>query len=750
MKKTIIEKLAKDDGTTLITHSKYVRDVSLILLKEILYEEQYNNYKKIVEISSLLHDIGKLTKNFQNILENKDNENKEKFKYTHNQIGWAFVSKYLNVGKRDKKLIEYSIYWHHGIFNKNDNLNGDILDEILYKDKELMKNYIITILGDEYYNDSELDCIKQPKYYEIDNENNFSDIIKYLIKDCVVLADRIVSSFGKDELKNIDINKEIKKVIERKNISKIVKTKYDNTERFEKQKNIVNKTNKTTIINAPAGFGKTILGLLWSLKNNKKIIWVCPRNMVAESVYDSIIKELKNLNINLSVELFITGEIIKSNIENKEGFNSDIIITNIDNYLYTSIRNDKLIHSYLTNNVNVIFDEYHELVSDSPIFSLFILIMKIRNNLSKSKTLLLSATPIPINHYWEGLGCNKTKVLPTPGNHYSAIHNKKYELNIINQPDNTENTLTIFNSIKESQKYKYSKKIKYLIHSDFQKEYKKTQFKNLMDLYGKDSIRNIPKDSVVGTHIIQASLDISFLVLNESILSPESTLQRIGRCDRWGDYNDVPIINIFKPDNRSESKSIEVLYDRHLNNEWYNLLSKHNNKLLTLDNFYDLYNLFSNNFNREIRRYIAKRYNKSIKNIEDIYPIKIKKKIDSKIISANSNVLRSNGNDFFVIYFEEKSDSGITEPFSYNPYGNIGNEFREDSNILYRMVKDMKKISIFDDRYNYEYLNNKRKNITIDELRKRAVKSDTPYIRYDKIYHVDYGVIDINLLKELK
>jgi hypothetical protein len=34
--------------------------------------------------------------------------------------------------------------------------------------------------------------------------------------------------------------------------------------------------------------------------------------------------------------------------------------------------------------------------------------------------------------------------------------------------------------------------------------------------------------------LLQASLDISFNDLYEDILSPQSTLQRIGRCDRFG------------------------------------------------------------------------------------------------------------------------------------------------------------------------------------------------------------------------
>ena len=94
-----------------------------------------------------------------------------------------------------------------------------------------------------------------------------------------------------------------------------------------------NKIGKTTQVNAPAGFGKTILGLLWAFNSNKKIIWVCPRNTVAESVYRSITEELKFFNIDfLSTELFLSGEVKKNNILFEGDFKSDIIVTNIDNF----------------------------------------------------------------------------------------------------------------------------------------------------------------------------------------------------------------------------------------------------------------------------------------------------------------------------------------------------------------------------------------------------------------------------------
>ena len=69
------------------------------------------------------------------------------------------------------------------------------------------------------------------------------------------------------------------------------------------------------------------------VSRNRKIIWVCPRNTVGESVYDTIIGELKSFGFdNISVELFLTNQVEKST-HNSTGFESDIIVTNVDNYL---------------------------------------------------------------------------------------------------------------------------------------------------------------------------------------------------------------------------------------------------------------------------------------------------------------------------------------------------------------------------------------------------------------------------------
>lgn len=736
--------ISKSDNTPLDIHSKYAAVAALKILKDNTSEYHYNKNKLIIKLASYLHDIGKCTEKFQAYLINGTVND---FDFYHNQTGAAFLAKHLILNKSDKRKVLNLVYWHHGVLNTS--TYDEIYSTLSQADIKNMFEYVKNILGESYLSLEPIydEDFTTPSNYFKSGENASENIDIILLRSVVIGGDRLVSKFKHEELNNKDIDLEINKSLSKSHTINLGSTVYDGSDRYEEQKKIVSLCENTTIINAPAGFGKTLIGILWGIRNNKKIIWVCPRNMVAESVYESVNNELKSLNLlDVSVELFLTGDIKKHNrnFDLTESFTSDIIITNIDSFLFTTINNSKLNYLYLTNDVNVIFDEYHELVTNSGIMSLFIYLMKIRHNILNSKTLLLSATYLPINFLWDGE--RKTKILPEEYKHFNAAHNKNYVLNIVNKPVINYNSLTILNSISLSQEYKIKTKAKYLIHSKFEQKERDSQFNKLISLYGKNSERNKPKNWVIGTHIIQASLDISFSSLNESILSPESTMQRIGRCDRWGDYENICSINIFKSKEKSEIETIKHLYDEVLNNLWFDYISQFNGQVLNLNDLYHLYDNFSVENKIKIISFISKMYENSKKNMSNIYPVKYLKNKNINYYTTSANKLRCSDNDMFVIY--QKNDGTFTELFTHTLYNrnNISKEFNEPSNILLYMKKIMLKMN--DNRYDYSYLTNKKNKsqkdkITLDDIREKAKKSNTPYIRFDCVYIPELGVVKV-------
>jgi CRISPR-associated endonuclease/helicase Cas3 len=750
------------NGISLIDHSRYVSTKSLEILKSLGFDSVYKKHEDIVKISSLLHDIGKCTELFQKMLNNKKGENKNK--YLHNEIGWAFVTHYLK--HKDVKKIASNIYWHHGINNEmcvDDSIK--ILDSITVEDIYVMKEFLISILGgDSYLKTYDVDDSQNtPSYYiyvenrSMQEHRDSSENLDFFIqRTCLISADRIVSSEKDIELKSL--TKKSKNI----DIDTVDKTVYD-INRLQQQLNIVNNdiVENTTIIKAPAGFGKTLLGLFWNFKSDKKLIWVCPRNMIAQSVYESIKAELSNMKIDLNIELYLTNEVKDSNHGSK-GFDSDIIITNIDSYLKPCVNNGVSDKLFFINSCDVIFDEYHELVSDEAMFACFVNIMTVRHNFTTSKTLLLSATPSTMNYLWDKNG-KETSILPNKTEHYKPAHDKKYNfsistisniIDIKNHIVDNSSSLLLVNSISNSQKMKFCLNAKYLIHSEFETNRKIVLFKGLIDLYGKKTKRLDNKENVVATHVLQASLDVSFKNLLEIVLSPEGTLQRIGRDNRWGDYLESSI-KCFVVDDESEKCTINVLYDKELNSLWVLELKKINNVEIGLEEFYVIYNQFNITHFDKIKSYLNKKmYDKlgSLRKLSYICPNKYnKKEIDDDIICSGGNKLRSSDKTCFIIAKKYKSNE-YCEPFSVivrNGFKEFDGENEEDARVRINQFIRINQ----DIRFNYSTLigkpsNYKKFGISLSVLRKNSNKSNTPYPIDNKVYHEDFGLIKVSNLKE--
>lgn len=729
--------LAKSNGLDIKTHSEIVYETSLMILKKVVPNGLTERYKDILKYSSLLHDIGKLTINFQRFL--KGEIKSPSLKYRHNEIGWAFLSRYLPYNIENRDIILNIVYWHHGISNElGRDYDNDILNDLDDISISNMKDYLESVIGYIDINENYNDSVRVPLYYIDDNKLS----LLILCRTCLVSSDRISSSFNSLEELSIDV---IDRYFNINGDRIIFKSKYAGTSRFEEQKSIVDKTGKTSLIKAPAGFGKTLLGLLWGLRNKERIIWVVPRNMVGHSVYNSVIEELCNLNISLDVQLVLSGQVYKSNVFDPNLYKSDIIITNIDNFLAPSFKNNIMDCSGLLLGCSVIFDEYHELVSDAPLMSLFIEIMRVRNRLTTSNTLLLSATPIECEKLWDGLqGNNKTIILPNKNMHYKAVHGNKYLLKVINKNDknpiisSNSSSLVIKNTIKSSQDMYDNNLYDLLLHSDFLEDKRRNDFEYLLGNYGKKSLRSSTKGNVIGTHILQTSLDISFNHLYENVLSPQTTIQRIGRCDRFGDYNNSTI-TIIKDESKSEDCIKNILYDKVLSDLWFKYLSENDGFYLTLDNFYEIYNNFSEKYSKEIFSFIINKHNESKRYIRNIYPIKYSNLVGKKVLNAGSNKLRSVNQEIFYIV-QHVNGKDWVGPFSKTILGSFDKEFKEDSNVFGKMIKTIKKIGDSMD-FDYSDIISRSKYITIDYLRRCAKRSDMPYIVYNMVYDEELGII---------
>ena len=751
--------IAKNNGLGLKEHSLIVKEYALKLLQKIVNNVSKERFIDIVKFSSLLHDIGKLTVNFQDFLEGK--RKTPGLKFRHNEIGWAFLSKYLSedlMSIEKREMLLNIVYWHHGISNQiQKHTDSEILESLDKKSIENMIQYLTDIVGEKYVN-SEIDFIdsvKSPLFYVNDKILSKHSHSLNLLRSIVVTADRNSSDF--QSLSEVDFEEEVDKYFRASEKTNITSSKFDGSKRYELQKSIVNQIEegKTTLVKATAGFGKTLLGLLWGLKTGQKQIWVVPRNAIAKSLYKSILEELENLNITTSVQLVLSGEIENSNCPELKEYESNILVTNIDNFLAPNFKNNIMDSSALLFGARVIFDEYHELVSDAPLMSLFVDIMRARNLLTSCSTLLLSATPINCYNLWELGKLNPerdTVILPNKEEHYPAAHTKKYLIKVHKQAvdvlPNT-NSLCIKNTVKSAQAEKKRGSYDMLIHSNFTEEQKDEMFDRLLKNYGKRSNPDMNKPNIIGTHILQASFDISFGTLYENVLSPESTVQRIGRVGRWGELDNC-VINIIKDysdqaNSRGENKIKSILYNRNLSDLWFEYIYNWNNKEITLDELYVIYNKFNNDNHESINKYILEEYRNSKNYLHTIYPIKSDipaNAKDNKSFTAGSNKLRSVNNEIFYIVKHENGKDWVGH-FSKQILKDIGEEFREDGNIYNRIIKTMKILrNNNDSRFKYnDIIDTDKYGGNIDKIRKMAKKSTTPYIVYDRYYSDELGIV---------
>jgi CRISPR-associated endonuclease/helicase Cas3 len=755
--------LAKSSGQSLEDHSilvsKFAEEIARQTILEINDETLF-----VIKISSLLHDIGKCTDFFQKKLNKglSEDQIEEKLptdkKFRHNEIGWAFLSRYLNgINKETLEKILNVIYWHHGISNEFGKYKDTDIDKNITEEEfKIMIGFANDIIKKNVSNDriyfEEKDYIPKntPMFYMVGDDCYQKNAENLLIRSCVISADRLASKY------ETATDEEIKDLISNYNTVEygidIKDHKFFGNERFTNQLSIVESTQKTTQINAPAGFGKTLLGMLFAITRNKRVIWVCPTNVIAQSVYKTINEESKLFgDNNISVELFYSSEVKKST-HNSKGFDSNIIVTNIDNYLTPSINNNVASRLYTIINSDVIFDEFHELIGkETALFSSFINIMTTRNRFTRANTLLLSATPTNMCALWDSIGA-RTLILPEKHRHFNAPHSVEFLFNTIEEEAIVEpnsSSLVVMNAIKTSQLNKNRFSCASLFHSDFVKSDREKNFAKLYEDYGKTSNRNLTKPNVMGTPIIQSSLDISFNKLYESVLSPETTLQRIGRCNRWGDYLS-PEVYVMLFDNRSETKMREILYTNNLSNSWFAHLKQYSGENISIDRFYVIYNEFQAMYEKILVRELRETLAKSLDCLTKIYPVMYFSKSKTKTITAGGNKLRSNGNSVFVIAQYHDDPNNFTDTFSVTIRKTFSEEFDENSNTFKKVKQTWELLrNNNDSRFDYNEMINSKKYLSEEGVYVNARKIETPYIRFDKVYHPSFGLIKKSDLERL-
>lgn len=811
MVKSLLAKSDKNCGNNkyLLQHTKMVLNFGMFIGNKIFNEYEVDNFNKVKEnfltdlsIALATHDIGKCANEYQLLFKNSKKDiltddgseilSSKKINNPHNVYSWAYlIGRFKDMSLSKYSPITSSVLYHH-IVATNKKTHYDIIsslskDELNVFDSFFneMKTYIKDIFNIDIKlsPDSDIDGVRE---CYIENETlygkinasqlNAKDILndskKTLLRACLILADRFISSGEYDEREmlanNVEYIEHLFNSMQMLNSIKdidLAECGYD-MERLKIQQSIVDDIilqNNHNVIGANAGFGKTLTGLLWFLKEKKKLIWVLPRNVIADGTYDSIIKELTKMKqTDVKVVLYRSGEIIKSNyyVDEKSLENADILVTNIDSILNRVIKNNMskyLVHLYSSN---IIFDEYHELFCNKPLFSTFIRLIWTRIFYTNSKTLLLSATPLKMDCFFS----DDTKNIIKYYNHNNIpIYNGDMKMNITYQElENIEDlnitdkdTFVITNTIKQSQKVFKTNEIdnSMLIHTWFTENDRYQIESKIYNNHDKHSNVN-DRTLVMGTNIIGVGLDISAKNIYDFVITPENTIQR--GCGRGGRFNESEYNNEINykicviKNSKGNDKFIKEIFDADLYNQWINILKDLNGCTITKKEMYDLYYKFYEDNKKTVEKLYINFFNEGSEFLNDFKPQstqKNKKKEYNTI--CNSLSYRGNGENVYVN--AKKENNEWSDVITINKNYVATDEKYSNPSEKRDIVRKFSTYNKYEFEKAYGLIDKEKNSFNFDNLSHMAYRSDRPipllkYQYSEKIglFHIDDVKIDDN------
>lgn len=625
--------IANSKSQDLRLHLVGVSELAMHLARNIL-RRPTPAIEAACSVAGLYHDVGKTDIEFQdfiwNIVDGQGELNEEKTsKYFHNEISLAIFdtlernnySFNVELDRRSTatalELARYAIYWHHP--ERKGFEFEDVGDIDLSANTPRILEFLKTF--DDQIDDNTF--IKPangtfPKFIENPNQMFKDNSQKLFVLMVLNAADSIISKLPQTELAALISNKNYADYIKSYTSYSEYVRPVDGVDldRLLKQEEIAIESlkHRTVQVNAPTAFGKTFVMFLRALFSGKRTYIVCPRNIIAESIFDEFIELAGKFNQALDIELYFGSKRQKSSVANTaEPFESRIVITNIDNYLKAFNNSDVYYKNYPIVDADLIIDEFHELISDAPMYSIILDVLRMRHfYLKDSKTLLVSATP----SLFAELINDDVTYLPEKGKHYQSANNKPYNLKAGVDAPHVLNggEICILNSIKNVQSFAKIHNIRNVIHSMYIKNDIERIKGNFIRVFGKHGeVYGVNQEKSVASLILQSSLNISFRGMYESCLSPENTMQRLGRCSRFGEY-DLPEFTSFITKDLGESAVSKNLYDFTLRGLWYahyaNVVGANPN--MTLDELYLVYNEFNEKNRNRILTYLEKLYRNGI------------------------------------------------------------------------------------------------------------------------------------------
>lgn len=578
-------------------HSIAVALYGHLLLKSLKFklpfEKEINNY---LIYSALLHDIGKISTNFQKYIKSQEAKNNnwtnlpmdteasrpKRFEGPyHNEISWAYIVNFIDFkNKTNNNIICHSVYWHHPA-NCSDNENelrfgnSEIIFEKIEEDTTTLLNDMHAFIKDlfssfsNYYKDSfnGQDYLKKPNKNNIDEEKYcpsfFShkenksayNATKQLCLNLLIESDRTVSSWSSDCLNKFLKNWKTQIICQNKTNGFSILEDWNNSLQSKEQYNLAQKMadKKLSICGIDPAGGKTSISLYWWYKCSNKypLMIALPRQHQITGLFKSLEKDVKRIysDQKIKIEGVFNGERKHENWDTKNEDDilvSDINILVFDRFLSPYYKRSQSSEFLRMLQSHLVLDEFHEFKNLSKMIPSLKEILTIRSWLESGvKTLMLSGTPEPslLNLLLRGeekrSTFKRTELSPRKGHEFKLFMNQ--ELNKTKQfiPDCLYSFLRV-ESCQEvfSQFFKsVGDKIK-MIHTHFTVSDKKELLEEILKEHSKEQGSIISNKSVITSKMLQSSYNLSFKKAVLELSQPYMDCQTAGRINRFGNKSE--------------------------------------------------------------------------------------------------------------------------------------------------------------------------------------------------------------------
>lgn len=363
-----------------------------------------------------------------------------------------------------------------------------------------------------------------------------------------------------------------------------------------------------SILQGPAGCGKTkiMLEYIRAADTGLRTYIFVPRVAIGVGLFEEITWEY---GVNTSVELFcgdmkissIKGEVAPT-LAGRE-LSAQIVITTIDQLAGIAMSHRKI--DMLTDVMRsmVIVDEFHEIFEMPALSLIFYEMMALRFSAPTTHTLLVSATP---NAFFLKQIDNLDKIRKHPLQKcivaVPTFNEKPFDLELVRhgkleskEPHPFEERvepghIVVANTATLAQWAAYraleAEKPTLCFHSKFTPRDKKAVFVEVMRHFGKTG--GSTDRILFAGPIVQASLNITTRVLHTESCHAENWFQRLGRLNRFGDYDRARMIT-YSPEGSGAGIVLGRLHQAERTKAWIAYAEKHLKAEMTLTELYSHY-----------------------------------------------------------------------------------------------------------------------------------------------------------------